>query len=117
MYIPEYVQDNETYKILGDFGIQMDNVILTRKTDLVVINNKMRTYHLIDVSVATNRRRKILKKQKIVIGLDLVRERKNCKHLSDSDTNCSWYDWNCQKMLRKKIGESENQSKNRDHQD
>ena len=36
---PEYVQENETDKILWDFEIQMDHLILARRPD-IVINKK-----------------------------------------------------------------------------
>ena len=40
MYNPESVQENETHKILWDFDIQADHLILARQTYLVIANNK-----------------------------------------------------------------------------
>ena len=36
----EFFRENETYKILLDFEVQTDRLILTRKPDLVQINKK-----------------------------------------------------------------------------
>ena len=40
---PEFVQENETQKILWDFEIQTDNSIQTRRPDLVLIVKKRKT--------------------------------------------------------------------------
>ena len=40
MHIPESVLENEAYKILRDFEIQIDNLFLSRRSDLVPINKK-----------------------------------------------------------------------------
>ena len=36
----EYVQENKTHKILWDFEIQMNHLIIARRPDLVIINKK-----------------------------------------------------------------------------
>ena len=40
MHKPEYIQENETQKILWDFEIQTVHLIPARKPDLIVINKK-----------------------------------------------------------------------------
>ena len=40
MYKPESVLMNETHEILWDFEIQTDHLILARRPDLALINNK-----------------------------------------------------------------------------
>ena len=40
MHNPASLQDNDTHKLLGDFAIQMDHLISTRKSDLIIINKK-----------------------------------------------------------------------------
>ena len=40
MYKPESVLLNKMHKILSDFEIQMDHLILARRPDLVLINKK-----------------------------------------------------------------------------
>ena len=40
MYNPESILKNETPKFLGDFEIQMDHLISTRRPDLVKVNKK-----------------------------------------------------------------------------
>ena len=48
MHKPESILENETYKILWDFEIQTDHLILARKLDHVFINKKKTTCYLMD---------------------------------------------------------------------
>ena len=47
---PESVLENEVHKILWDFYIQADHLILPRKPDLVIIAKK-RTSGIVDLAV------------------------------------------------------------------
>ena len=38
LHKPEYVLENETHKILRDFEMQMNHPILSRKSNLLLIN-------------------------------------------------------------------------------
>ena len=40
MYKPAPVLENDTYKLLWDFGIYTDHRILVRRPDLIIINKK-----------------------------------------------------------------------------
>ena len=40
LHKPELVRENETHKFWGDFEIQTDHEIPTRRPDLVIINKK-----------------------------------------------------------------------------
>ena len=40
MQNPESLLDNETHKLLWDFEIQMDHLILARRPDIVIVNKK-----------------------------------------------------------------------------
>ena len=40
MHNPAFVQENDTHKLLWDFGIQTDHLILARRPDLIIINKK-----------------------------------------------------------------------------
>ena len=40
MHYPASVFENNTHKLLWDFGIQTDHLISARRPDLIVINNK-----------------------------------------------------------------------------
>ena len=42
MHNPESILENETHKILWDFEIQMDDLISTRRPDLVIVNKNKR---------------------------------------------------------------------------
>ena len=46
LHNPAPVLENDTHKLLGDFGIHTDHLISTRKPDLIVINKKKRTWKL-----------------------------------------------------------------------
>ena len=48
---PEKVLENEDYKILWDFSIQIDHVIEARRPDLVVVDKKERICKIIDFAV------------------------------------------------------------------
>ena len=41
---PESILENETHKLLWDFEIQTDHLILARRLDLVIINKKKREF-------------------------------------------------------------------------
>ena len=51
MHNPESVQENEMLKLLRDFEIQMDHLILVRRPDLIITNKKDRTYWIVDFAV------------------------------------------------------------------
>ena len=42
MHNPAPVLENDTHKLLWDFGIHTDHLISVRRPDLLVINNKKR---------------------------------------------------------------------------
>ena len=47
----ESVQENKTYKILGDFLIETDPQIPGRRPDLPLINKNKRTCQLVDFAI------------------------------------------------------------------
>ena len=64
MYKPESLLENETHKLLWDFEIQTDHLILTRRPDLErVKKKKKKIYRIVDVAVPADQR-KIERKQK-----------------------------------------------------
>ena len=71
------VLENDTHKLLWDFGIQTDDPILARKPDL--INNhqkkkKKRTYKIVTFAVPADHRIKLRECEKKDKYLDLARE-------------------------------------------
>ena len=48
LHNPEFVQENETHKLLWDFEIQTDHQISARRPDLVIINKKKKTCQNVD---------------------------------------------------------------------
>ena len=51
MHKPESVLENETHNILWDFEVQTDPLILARRPDLVLIDKRKRTCHIVDFVV------------------------------------------------------------------
>ena len=65
MYHLESVLVNETYKILWDFEIQMDHLILARRPYLIIVNNKKkRTWRIEDFAVPADHRVNLKKGEK-----------------------------------------------------
>ena len=67
MHKLEAVLENEMYKILYDFEILTDHPILARRLDLVLLNKKNRTCHLVDFVVPLDHRMKIKESKKIQV--------------------------------------------------
>ena len=59
MQNPESVLENETHKLLWDFEIQTDDLISDRRSDLIIINKKERTYRIVNFVVPTEHREKL----------------------------------------------------------
>ena len=90
MHQPDSVLVNVIHKILWDFKIQKDHPILSRRPDLVLINKKKITCHLVEFAVPTDHIMKVEKSEKIDKYLDLARElKKNVKYEGEGDTNCN----------------------------
>ena len=74
MHNPTSVQENKTHKLLCDFEIQTDHLILIRRPDLVIFKNK--PCLIVDFAVQTDRRVKMKESEKRDKYLDLARELK-----------------------------------------
>ena len=72
----ESVRENETHKILLDFGIQTDHLIPARKPNLVLINKKKRSCQVVDYSVPAYHRANMKESEKIDQYLDLASRQK-----------------------------------------
>ena len=89
MLKPESVQENETHKIYRYFEIQTDNLISSRRPDLVKVNKKGSLptsgfCHLPGSRIENQRKRK----EREVHG-PCQRTEKAMEHESDCDTNCN----------------------------
>ena len=76
MHNPASVLENKTHKLLWDFNLQTDHLILARQPDLVIINNKKRTYKIVDFAVPADHRIKLKECEKKDKYLDLAKELK-----------------------------------------
>ena len=73
---PESILETETHKLLWDFKIQTDHLILTRRSKLVMINKKKKTCRIMDCTVSANHRLKLKENERKDKYLDLARELK-----------------------------------------
>ena len=56
MYNSESVLENKTHKLLWDFEIQTDHLILARRRDIVIVNKIKRTCQIVDFAVLADHR-------------------------------------------------------------
>ena len=75
-----FVLKNETHKLLMDFNIETDHLISSRRSGLIIINQKKRKriYKIVDFAVPADQRVKLKEIEKKDKYLDLARELKNC---------------------------------------
>ena len=73
MHNAESVLKNETHKLLWDFEIETDHLILDRQTDLIIINKKERSCSFGEPESKIERKRKKKKKPLPCKGIE-----KNC---------------------------------------
>ena len=73
---PASVQENDTYKLLWDFGIETDQLNLARRQDLIIINKKERTCKIVDLVVPDEHRIKLKESGKKDKYQDLAMELK-----------------------------------------
>ncbi len=72
MYNRAPVLENDTHKLLSDFDIQTDHLILARRPDLIIINKKKRIFKIIDFAVPVNHRINLKESEKKEKYLDLA---------------------------------------------
>ena len=112
---PKIVKANETHKILWDFEIQTDHLILARISDLVIINRKKRTFQRVNFAVLAHYSVKKKGREKVDKFLNLVRRPKTlwCFRVTVVPV-IIWDLETVLKNLEKKPGGRRNR-KNRDH--
>ena len=69
-----HVRENETHKILWDFEIQTNHLILARRLNQVMVKKKTRTCRIVEFAVSANHRVKLKETEKKDKYLDFVRE-------------------------------------------
>ena len=70
------VLENDTHNLLWDFDIQTDHLILDRRPDLIIINEKKRICKIVGFAVPADCRVKLKEREKNDEYLDLARELK-----------------------------------------
>ena len=76
MHNPEPFLENDTHKLIWDFNIQTDHLILARRPDLIIINKKKRICKVVDFAVPADHRINLKECEKKDKYLDLARELK-----------------------------------------
>ena len=74
MHNPESILENEIHKILWDFDLQIDHLIVARRPKLVIVNKKQRTCRIVDFAIPADLWVKLKEDTKIDKYLDLARE-------------------------------------------
>ena len=76
MHSPAPVLHNDTHKLLWDFNIQTDHLILTRRPDLIIINKTREFAKIVDFAFPVDHRINLKEYEKKDKYLDLARELK-----------------------------------------
>ena len=76
MHNPEFVQENETHKILWDFEIQTNHLISARRQHLVIVKKKKKNLLNSRLFVPADHRVKLKESEKRHKYLDIARELK-----------------------------------------
>ena len=76
MHNPAPVLENDTHKLLWDFDIQTDHLILARRPDLIIINQKKKIWKIVHFVFPADYRIKLKECEKRDKYLDLARELK-----------------------------------------
>ena len=76
MHNPASVLENDTHKLLWDFGIHADHLISAKRPDLIIINKKQRIFKIVDFTVQADHRIKLKECEKKDKYFDLARELK-----------------------------------------
>ena len=71
-----FVLENVSHKLLWDFNIQTDHLILVRRPDLIIINKKKRICKIVDFAVPAYLRINLKESEKKDKYIDLSRELK-----------------------------------------
>ena len=67
------VLENETHKLLRDFEIKTDHLILARRPDFIIINKEKKTCRIVDFAVPTDDRVKLKESEMKDKYLDLAK--------------------------------------------
>ena len=74
MHNPAPVLKNDSHKLLWDFNIQTDRLILARTPDLIIINKKLKICKNFDFAVLADHRINLKESEKKDNYLDIARE-------------------------------------------
>ena len=51
MHNPESILENKTYSVICDFEIPTDHIIFAKRTELVIVNKKKKTYRIVNFAI------------------------------------------------------------------
>ena len=117
MHKAESVLENEIHKILWNFEIQTDHLILTRQPDPVIVNKKEKknllNSELCHSSRPQNEHQRKQKERQAFTPCQ--KTKKAVVHEGNSDTNWNLCTWNNPKSLAKGAGRVGNRRTSQDH--
>ena len=94
MHNPALVLENDTLELLWDFDIHTYHLILARRPELIIINQKKNICKIVDFAVPADHRVKQKEWEKKDKYLDPARKlKKAVEHESDDCTNCDLGVW------------------------
>ena len=90
MHNPAPVLKNDSHKLLWDFNIQTDHLILARRADLIINNKKKkkRICKIVDFAVPADHRINLKESEKKDKHLDLARELKKLGNMKVTIVVC-----------------------------
>ena len=98
MYNPETVLEDETHKLLWNFEIQTDHIILARRLNLVIVKTEKIENLPVDHSL------KIKESEKRQLYQDFPKElERNIEHECNGEILCGWSTWNNPQRIGKGI--------------
>ena len=94
MHNSAFVLENEAYKLLWDFDIQTDHLILARRLDLIIKKKKKENLQNCELCCPADHIIKLKECEKKGEYLSLAWElKKTMEHEGDNYTNCNWCFW------------------------
>ena len=76
MHNPAPFLENDSHKLVWDFNIQTDQLILARRLELIIINKKKRICKIVDFATPADHRINLKESEKKNKYLDLAKELK-----------------------------------------
>ena len=116
MYNPASVLENDTYKLLRDFGIHTGHLTSARRPNLIIKKKKEKTQRTCRIVDFADHRIKLKESEKKDKCQEPTRElKKTEEHESDGDRSCNWCSWYRNQRIYKRTEGHGNKRTSGDH--